>query len=484
MSLFDTVAKARALREGHAIELQTAGRYRLVDDPAILTMYALPGEDATIFAVMFGYASDAQPRFSRVIMDPRNRTEQYDLFIDLGRVLGAYFAEAQHSGSYPQIVISGPSSVAHVLALAGRALSLRTRDDSGKTDDATLARNRVIFTEFGERLGYLRNRWETPGQQILVPATDMLTAIWATGQSALEDAQLHAVRAWIDPQGQSLENALSAAEQYASGSKPRPAFDKLVLMKCRRQYQRAAEAGDRRTQQQALADMTQAVLRELAPTYEAIRWAIERVQSRTVAPSGALRKLAAIEAKEFQFFIERTEEEHHLFAFDPQTVRTKTFLAREAMLDIVDGLFAKHDAVERARLEADGKVVRARVESLAPLVVSAYLPNGGPRRGDTLADLGEGHYDVEHTAIDADGRVRITLAKHEGCATPPVGDDLLLISECQDPSFLITVRSVSKKRLSQPSWLYDTTIAPPARRREKPRTDLLALVEEGEGVLR
>src|SRR5213075_1020530 len=88
--------------------------------------------------------------------------------------------------------------------------------------------------ELGRWLTFLGERAEHPGSCLLLAATDVLGAHWATGQSAVEDQNLAALLGWIDPPaGLTGAAAAAAAEDPVAwppaGPATDPTFDNEVL---------------------------------------------------------------------------------------------------------------------------------------------------------------------------------------------------------------------------------------------------------------
>jgi hypothetical protein len=101
----------------------------------------------------------------------------------------------------------------------------------------------------GRWLTYLAERSEHPGSSAMLAMTEALGMHWASGQSALEDANLAALLGWIDPaDGVTGREAAIAAEDPLvwppAGPSTDPAFDNEVLAPAIRAYADSAPRRD------------------------------------------------------------------------------------------------------------------------------------------------------------------------------------------------------------------------------------------------
>ncbi|MBL7517888.1 hypothetical protein I6A84_07065, partial [Frankia sp. CNm7] len=151
----------------------------------------------------------------------------------------------------------------------------------------------------GRWLTYLAGRAEHPGSASLVAMTEALTLHWATGQSALEDANLAALMAWIDPPaGLSGPEAALLAEDPVrwppAGPATDPQFDNRVLAPAIRAYDAAAAGqagsggGDERLGE-ALAEIQRVARTQLEPTWRLMWRAVDRLRALPAAASAPRR---------------------------------------------------------------------------------------------------------------------------------------------------------------------------------------------------
>jgi hypothetical protein len=466
----DIVAKALALNRGAAVELATAGRYELTSTPLMLAMFAFSGEDATVSTVLIGRYGERAPRLAAAITNPRNRTDQYGFFRRIGDELFRYFEQCEAERTYPQVVVSGPSGINHLHALTHRVLGLSTRPKPGDTDEklAVKAINAAVRSGFGHTIGYLSERALLAGQQCVVPATDLLTSIWATGQSTIEDAQLHTVRAWIEDGPPSLSDRLAVAETLPSGARTMPEFDNKTLAPLLSRLQ-AARKGDEVAEMTRIGEMVEAaLLKHLRPQYDAIAWAIKVVKRRRTT-NDALRELAVAERVDYDYSYARTFVQNVPLQFrNLPATRTRRYLVAEARVEAVETLFATYDRVECSRLEQAGKLFHIQVIGQAgAYTVSATgaFPLGLPAKGETLIAFGSGRVLEVYEVLPASSPPQIVLRK--GRQPLPNGAELAVFAGKKNGSDLSAafVGRAAKERLARPSWIYERSSTAPSLKR-------------------
>jgi hypothetical protein len=116
--------------------------------------------------------------------------------------------------STPQILVPNRSTAGFVGAVLGRSLRyLRTEGDGAVPEETVLAGNHLTWFEQQSALA---------GSCVLLAATDLLRRHFATGQSDLEDEDLHVLLAWIDPPAGKIGAEAAAGMELArhSGEKP------------------------------------------------------------------------------------------------------------------------------------------------------------------------------------------------------------------------------------------------------------------------
>ncbi|MGW8847962.1 hypothetical protein ACWGNE_09275 [Streptomyces xiamenensis] len=227
MSLLTTLQQLRAAQTQHAQPLSRLRYFHITDQPLLFLPLNRPGETGRPLAVMTG----SDPRHPHLFLAPpgddaRFRTELAEYlhtyihsFQQATRVRPAK-GEQPERREYldaPQLVVTGPAAADYVKIL-GRALRYHPipEDAHPTTSVAHLGRWLTFFAE----------RYEYPSSSLLLNLTRSLRTHWATGQSALEDAHLAPLMAWIfPPAGQNGLQAAAAVEDPLQHPPDGPTID-------------------------------------------------------------------------------------------------------------------------------------------------------------------------------------------------------------------------------------------------------------------
>ncbi|MET7399487.1 hypothetical protein ABZS66_38990 [Dactylosporangium sp. NPDC005572] len=286
MSILTALARAEAAESGRAQPLTTVRHTHVADRPFVLVPLTLAGEAAAPLAAMAG-TDPAAPRLL-VVPNPRDRTQRFEFVAQLARVILSYVDSCARSvdpgqttrvryADAPQVLVPNRGGVEFV-RLLGR--STRFRRPFGPYP---VHRTVPIL---GQWLTFLRERADHPGSAMLLAMTEVLGAHWATGQSGLEDANLAALLAWIDPPaGLDGPSAAALAEDPLrsppAGPSTDPTFDNEILAPA---LATAARAGDDHARDRAVAALEAALADQLRPTWDLMWRAVGLLRRR---PAGA-----------------------------------------------------------------------------------------------------------------------------------------------------------------------------------------------------
>ncbi|MCA9851797.1 MAG: hypothetical protein KC461_14285 [Dehalococcoidia bacterium] len=234
MTALDILLAAEAFVVGDAQRRATVCHRHLDDSPMVIVGYRLAGEAGAPLGIMYGTAPE-DPRLV-VAPEPRNRDMRFrDVLDPLARDIVAWlenFAERDADGQClecPQILVPNRGTHEFVRGLLGRSLRyLRSTPEFAVADETVL---------LGAHATWFAQQSELPGSSVLLAATDLLRRHWATGQSSLEDEDLHALLAWVDPaEGLNGREAAAKAEAGrasgeipAAGPTPDASWDRDVL---------------------------------------------------------------------------------------------------------------------------------------------------------------------------------------------------------------------------------------------------------------
>jgi len=259
----------------------------------------LAGDPATPVAVMLGTEYNRPQLLT--IAQPRNRDLRREFLADLAQAVLGYIAGRRQSTEMipetrtrpqrrrytqaPQLIVPNRASRDY-LGLLGRALRFLPTEGPWAIDPSVPL--------LGNWLTFFAENADHPGSALLTDLTGSLAQHWATGQSPLEDANLAAQLAWIDPPAglTGLQAALQAEDVLRfppAGPATDPGFDQAVLAPLIRAYKRSSEAGSDTGKARAAAEIKTAFRGQAEPAWNAAWTAIALLQGLPEAPSTARR---------------------------------------------------------------------------------------------------------------------------------------------------------------------------------------------------
>jgi hypothetical protein len=295
MTLLATLAHLQAAEVGRAVPLSRLRHRYLGAAPMVVIPLTLAGDPATPVAVMLGTAP-SRPQLLTVAQ-PRNRDLRREFLSALAQAVLGYIVGRRQSFDViaetrtrpehrryrqaPQLIVPNHASRDY-LGLLGRALRFLPVEGPWAIDPSVPL--------LGKWLTFFADNADLPGSALLSDLTGFLAQHWATGQSPLEDANLAAQLAWIDPPAglTGLQAALQAEDvlQFPpAGPTTDPGFDQAVLAPLIHAYDRSAGAGRTR----AAAAIETAFRGQIERTWEAAWSAVTLLQGLPEAPSTAAR---------------------------------------------------------------------------------------------------------------------------------------------------------------------------------------------------
>lgn len=283
MSAIGAYARALAVATSVAQPVATMAHLHVAERPLVFVPLALAGEANAPLAAMVG-TSQRDPKLL-VVPQPRNWDLRFGFARELAGVVLPYldslterrepsrgepcFADA------PQILVPNPAGVEFT-----RLLGRFTRFRSTEGPYAVAPEVPIL----GRWLTFLAERAEHPGSASLVAVTKALALHWATGQSSIEDMNLAAIMAWIEPPaGLTGREAARLAEDPdrcpPAGPATDPAFDRKVLAPIIGAYDAAPPGSPGR--EQALTRMRSVLREQLEPTWRLVWRVVARLRALT-----------------------------------------------------------------------------------------------------------------------------------------------------------------------------------------------------------
>ncbi|GAA0724018.1 hypothetical protein Drose_01810 [Dactylosporangium roseum] len=291
MTSLTSIARALAVRDRTAQRITTVRHTHISSRPLVFIPLMLAGEANAPLAAMVGDRPDAPRLF--IVPQPRNRDQRFAFAAELGRFVVSYvdsFAKLTEDvrgrsrfTDAPQLLVPNPGGIGFV-RLFGRSTRLR------RTYGAYAVK--PVVPLLGRWLTFFAERAEHPGSALMLAMTSALGDHWATGQSAVEDANLAALLAWIDPPaGRSPFDAALDAEDPEiwppAGPATDPAFDADRLAPAIDRYARTD--GNPAARQQALSRLEAALATQLGPTWRLMWRGVELLNGLTPGASVVAR---------------------------------------------------------------------------------------------------------------------------------------------------------------------------------------------------
>jgi len=371
MSTLTALARAQAFSEGRAVPIATVRHVHLSDEPLVLVPLLLAGEAAAPLAALVGTARE-RPELL-VVEQPRNRDQRFAFLAALAEIVVGYIdrrradtetveptrnreAWARYLDA-PQIIVPNGGGI-EALRLFGRSSRFRSPQGPYPVGPRVPVLGRYL-TWIAE------DRAPMPGSSVCLALTDVLSAHWASGQSALEDQHLATLVGWIaPPPGLTGAQAAALAEDPErcppAGPTTDPHFDATILSPLIVRQQNAA--GDPAAERAAESALREALLSQLQPTWDTVWRGID-----------LLRELPAAAHDEHRWMVDRGRFTEFARLLDegapPQPRRDGAVAAAKRLSD----LEAAQESYDKQRALDD------------PLVLAQYRVTGEAFAGRVVA---------------------------------------------------------------------------------------------------
>ncbi|MFE4606754.1 hypothetical protein ACFRK5_00135 [Streptomyces niveus] len=292
MSVLRVVATLEAVEVGRAVRITSLRHTHIADRPFIVIPLGLAGEACAPLAALVGSDRDAPELL--VAPQPKNRTDRFQLTAHFAGLLLPYlesFTEATEiyevgRGAMkeqrvrcvdsPQLIVPSPGA-ASFLRLLGRSTRFRRTEGTFAVDPGV--------HRLGQWLTWFADQSEFTPSSLQLALTQVLSAHWATGQSDVEDAHLHALMAWIDPPpGSDGPTAARWAEDPCNVPPAGPATDPVFDHTLVELYRAVDTAPDARHRAAAIRQLEAQLLPQLRPTWDVMWRAIDLL--RALSPGG------------------------------------------------------------------------------------------------------------------------------------------------------------------------------------------------------
>lgn len=216
---------ARAHRDGRAYRTASVRHRALAPDPLGIVAWQLGAEPYTVAALAMGPRDAGYELY--VPGYPLNRDLLFTTLTAFATDFCVAFEATAHGPGQEinsfgqslhvpyelaQIVVANVETVA-LLGRLGRRLAYLPTDGDRPADP--------LLPRLGRHLMWLSDHAQVPGQQLIVPATELLSIHYQTAMSVYEAGSLPALDAWIDPPaGVHAFDAAVRAERQPVGPRP------------------------------------------------------------------------------------------------------------------------------------------------------------------------------------------------------------------------------------------------------------------------
>jgi hypothetical protein len=297
VSAIRAYARARAAASGFAVPVASVRHVHVAERPLVFVPLSMAGQANAPLAAMVG-TDPGRPDFL-VVPQPRDLDLRFGFAAELADILLPYvdsFAEdaaerpnGKRSGGAPQLVVPNSGGVGFVRLLGRSTRFRRTEGDYAVEPSVPL---------LGRWLTFFAERAEHPGSSMMLAATDALALHWATGQSAIEDANLAVLMGWLaPPHGSTGAQAARLAENPAkcppAGPATDPRFDEEKLVPAIAAYDRIVDTDpdspDSPARRAAVSKLEALLRGQLEPTWKLMWQALARLRELPAAASVAGR---------------------------------------------------------------------------------------------------------------------------------------------------------------------------------------------------
>ncbi|MDA8310754.1 MAG: hypothetical protein M0Z46_09095 [Actinomycetota bacterium] len=370
--------------------------WHLGAEPFTFAAIAYGSHPETFTLVVPGEPRDRQLLFPLALKLARWFNERFEAPWELRNTLTRGTWSFELAPTAPQVWVPNEGAVT-VLGKLGRRLAyLPTEERPGGPPAAD-----PDLVRFGRHLMFLARNASRAGQQLVLAATTVAAANWATEQTVGERANLAALDAWIEPPtGVHGFDAACAVEELSAGPLPPPSIERDVadLVEA---FNEARRRGDRQAEESVHAEV-RAIYTALSETAWQLTW---RVMERERKWPEEPRFVAPRWASDIEEY-----SSHMAWMNGPAGGRRRT----------------RQTVPQAIRLRASAESERAAVEAqeaisdplhLIPLLLDHRAVEG------TLVEYDATHREVKRGKRNASRVPVVTLLTNQPCLIP-VGKEL------------------------------------------------------------
>jgi hypothetical protein len=375
MNSIEQVQRLRAFELGKAMPLATVRHAHLSSVPMVVLAYHLAGDLGAALGFLVGTDRDAPSLIA--VPEPRNRDLRFASLVKLEGMMRPYWdtfetiryvprrtrggavVEDPIADDAPQLIFANSPTANWFCGLLGRALRYLPTSGDRAVDSAIPA--------LGRDLSFFSDRRAVAGQAVALVATEFTPLHWATGQTPLEDQNVHTLAAWVATEAVAsrlgtppkVVGLLSLVEDLpAAGPVPEPTWDADVFAPLVDDFNAARRAG--LPADATVADVESAVRDALTPAWHATWELLDKLRS---LPAGAhVDERWAADRRAWGYHLHRSRNDRAWFRRIPTPVQAARLLGEsEASMTRVVREMALDDPLAAAAAVVAGEAIEGEI---------------------------------------------------------------------------------------------------------------------------
>jgi hypothetical protein len=330
----------------------------------------MAGEAAAPLGIMYGTSRDEanllvapEPRSIgirfRDVMNPFGAflCEWLEPFVEEREMREAGRKVVEDCTNTPQIIVPNRATAGFVGSVLGRSLRyLRTEGEGAVPEESVLAGNHLTWFEQQSAL---------EGSCVLLAATDLLRRHFATGQSELEDEDLHVLLAWVDPPdgmtgaeaAAAMEIARHSGEKPGAGPTPDADWDRDRLDPLLQEFnEKRAGSNDKAVVEELGVDIKNEVEKALSHSWKAT-WRAHEILAE-IPPGSTVAQRWESDRRAWTYHANRVRDGYAVFRIKDTAKQAAWMISnREEALSVLEAGEALDDPLVLAGLVAGGEAL-------------------------------------------------------------------------------------------------------------------------------